>query len=164
MCLVAQPKHRFFHWGEFCQGRFADIAPLLLVKINSIQNYSIVQRTLADKDVISFLQHLNEEIQSLIRGQSGSTGFSSQSNSYLVFISMGVGMAVLTQEGRLPGTGMGRFMNYPVRWSFLPVGWGFRRATGSKLFTKLYPRGITFVLYKFYHGGNDLMIFYHIVQ
>ena len=59
---------------------------------------------------------------------------------------------------------MGRFMNYPVRWSFLPVGWGFRRATGSKLFTKLYPRGITFVLYKFYHGGNDLMIFYHIVQ
>ena len=99
MWLVAQPKHRFFHWGEFCQGRFADIAPLLLVKINSIQNYSIVQRTLADKDVISFLQHLNEEIQSLIRVQIGSTGFSSQSNSYLVFISRGVGMAVLTQEG-----------------------------------------------------------------
>lgn len=99
MCLVAQPKHRFFRWREFCQGRFADIAPLLLVKINSIQNYSIVQRTLADKDVISFLQHLIEEIQALIRGQIGSAGFFSQSNSYLVFISMGVGMAVLTQEG-----------------------------------------------------------------
>lgn len=37
-------------------------------------------------------------------------------------------------------------MNYPARRSSLPDGWGFRRAIGSKLFTKLYPRGITFFL------------------
>ena len=97
---IFQPKHRFFHWGEFCQGRFADIAPLLLVKINSIQNYSIVQRTLADKDVISFLQHLIEEIQALIRGQIGSAGFFSQSNSYLVFY-LGGGWDGCVDAGRM---------------------------------------------------------------
>ena len=57
------------------------------------------------------------------------------------------GAAVQTENQiLLPGLGPKKLMNYPARRSSLPDGWGFRRAIGSKLFTKLYPRGITFFL------------------